>query len=238
MRTRAALLEAHGIDPATVTPYSDAQLETDATSGGYAFLDEQGRVLVLGYDGSWSTSIGEPDEVIRRWLLESRHRNRRLALTDLGVWQQAAVVAVQDGVTVAELRSGLDEEDTDYAEFLAIMLRRSPADPLRTLAASGHLLAGPEPRRYTHPCPLCDRPAVHADRYPRAVCDACHSRTTDSTGRGVSGANVSLSGGFVAHFAGTQEICAEVTATQRCWIDGVPCSIREARFGGVVVEVL
>ena len=54
----------------------------------------------------------------------------------------------------------------------------------------------------------------------------------------MTGANTSFSGGFVAHFAGTQDICAEVTATKRCWVDGRTCRIDEAHMGGVVVEAL
>jgi hypothetical protein len=74
------------------------------------------------------------------------------------------------------------------------------------------------------------------DRYPRAVCPDCHDRTTDSTGRRIAGYNTSISGGFEARYVDTDEVCPEVTRSERCWVDGRECSIGEARFGGVVVE--
>ena len=64
---------------------------------------------------------------------------------------------------MAGMGLGLDAADTDYAEYLRILLARSPAGPVRGLAASDHLLDPPETRLYTHPCPLCAQPALHAD---------------------------------------------------------------------------
>lgn len=90
----------------------------------------------------------------------------------------------------------------------------------------------------THACPLCGRPAPHLDRYPRAVCDDCRDRATDSAGRPVAGHNTSMSGGFEARFVADGGVCDEVTRTGRCLVDGHPCAIGEARFGGVVVEAL
>jgi len=87
---------------------------------------------------------------------------------------------------------------------------------------------------------VCSRPAPHADRYPRSLCDDCTARAADSAGRRVRGFNTSLSGGFEARHLGPDgvvgEICHEVTAGGRCWVDDHECSIGEARFGGVVVE--
>ncbi|MBF9523532.1 hypothetical protein BKG83_04730 [Mycobacteroides chelonae] len=95
-----------------------------------------------------------------------------------------------------------------------------------------------EARRRTHPCPLCQSPTFHMERYPRSVCADCAARATDSTGRTITGYNTSLGGGFQAVFTDTQQECDEVTRSNRCWIDGHPCGINEARFGGVVVEAL
>ncbi|HET7736082.1 MAG TPA: hypothetical protein VFK52_08925 [Nocardioidaceae bacterium] len=220
------------------------ELEVDATNGGYAFEDERGNVVVLGYDGAWAGYALTSDRptvesVVSHWLAQARHRNRHLVRSELGVWQQAAVAAAEDGTTVAALGLPLDEADTDYAESLRIVLGRSPAPPMRALAAQDYLLEHPvEGRRYTHACPLCGSPALHTDRYPRSVCDSCYARTADSQGRLVTGANTAIGGGFVAHFAGTSEVCTEVTATKRCWVDGRACRIDEAHMGGVVVEAL
>ena len=97
------------------------------------------------------------------------------------------------------------------------------------------------PERPTHPCPICGRPVVHQDRYPAAVCADCASRAADREGRRVVGFNEGLGGGFIAFYADSPtgrptEIAGEVVETGRCWIDGIECTIGEARFGGVVVE--
>ena len=99
----------------------------------------------------------------------------------------------------------------------------------------------PEPARPTHPCPICGRPTVHQDRYPASVCADCASRITDRDGRRIVGYNEGLTGGFIVFYAdsptGRQtEIAGEVLETGCCWIDGIECTIGEARFGGVVVQ--
>lgn len=95
----------------------------------------------------------------------------------------------------------------------------------------------------THPCPICGAPVPHEDRYPAAVCVDCRERTCDRDGRRVVGYNESLAGGLIVFYAesptGPQsEVAGEVLESGRCWIDGIACSIAEARFGGVVVERL
>lgn len=84
------------------------ELELDATNGGYAFEDERGNVVILGYDGSWGGYALTPqrptaEAVVAHWLEQARHRNRQLVRSELGVWQQAAVAAVEDSTTVAGL---------------------------------------------------------------------------------------------------------------------------------------
>ena len=93
----------------------------------------------------------------------------------------------------------------------------------------------------THACPICGRPTPHQEHYPRAVCADCQARAADSTGRTIVAYNESMSGGLIVFYAespsGPQsEIAAEVMDSGRCFVDGHPCTIREARFGGVVVE--
>ncbi|KAA1378302.1 hypothetical protein [Aeromicrobium fastidiosum] len=97
------------------------------------------------------------------------------------------------------------------------------------------------PERPTHPCPICGRAVVHQDRYPAAVCPECQQRAADRDGRRIVGYNEGWSGGFIALYAesptGPQtEMAGEVLETGRCWIDGIECTIGEARFGGVVVQ--
>jgi hypothetical protein len=233
-------------DPAAVRPFRHPDFEADPVSGGYAFVDDT-RLYIRCQNGGWSVGLLEqgdaPADRIADLLARNRHADRTLTVDELGPWQRAAGAAVRAGTTVAELppgdRPGLDTEaDRDHADWLWIALDRSPADPLRTLARDDSLMGPPRPDRgpRTHPCPLCDRPAAHMDRYPRSVCHRCHDRTVDSTGRRVIGYNTSLGGGFEARFTADDEPCDEVTRTGRCWVDGHPCSIGEARFGGVVVE--
>jgi hypothetical protein len=93
----------------------------------------------------------------------------------------------------------------------------------------------------THPCPICGQPTAHQDRYPASVCADCQSRAADADGRRVVGFNEGIGGGLIVFYAESPtgpntEIAGDVLETGRCWIDGTPCAMREARFGGVVVE--
>ncbi|MET0450027.1 MAG: hypothetical protein ABW004_16560 [Aeromicrobium sp.] len=106
-----------------------------------------------------------------------------------------------------------------------------------------HDVPDEKPALPTHPCPICGTPTVHQDRYPASVCADCQSRASDRAGRRVVGFNEGMSGGFIVFYAeslsGPQsEIAGEVLETGRCFIDGIECTMGEARFGGVVVERL
>jgi hypothetical protein len=106
-----------------------------------------------------------------------------------------------------------------------------------------HGVAPEEPALPTHPCPICGTPTVHQDRYPASVCADCQARAADSTARRVVAYNEGLFGGLIVFYAesprGPQsEIAGEVLESGRCFIDGIECTIGEARFGGVVVERL
>lgn len=99
------------------------------------------------------------------------------------------------------------------------------------------------PATPTHPCPLCGRPTGHQDRYPRSVCADCFARIADAAGRRIVAFNEGISGGLIVFYAdsptGAQsEIAGDVLESGRCWIDGIECTIGEARFGGVVVQRL
>lgn len=95
--------------------------------------------------------------------------------------------------------------------------------------------------RPMHPCPICSTPTPHEERYPRSVCADCVQRAADSQGRRVVGYNEGISGGLIVFYAespsGPQtEIAGAVLETGRCFIDGIECTMAEARFGGVVVQ--
>lgn len=104
-----------------------------------------------------------------------------------------------------------------------------------------HGVADEPPALPTHPCPICGTPTPHQDRYPASVCGACEQRAADRDGRRIVGYNESFSGGLIVFYVespgGPQsEIAGEVLETGRCWIDGIECTIAEARFGGVVIQ--
>ncbi len=253
-----AWAQASSANPAAVRPLPHAAFDADPTAGGYAFVDDT-RWFYVCHNGTWGTGIlgpaPGPAALLDEQLARNRHTARPLAWAELGAWQRAAITAVHAGTTVSDLtpaeRPGIDSDlDRDHADWIWIALtdaaRRGRTDPVRALAADDALLEPPVPGsragRRTHPCPLCERPARHSARYPRAVCTACQDRAVDSLGRPVVGHNTSLGGGFVARYRladGTApEVCEEVTRTGRCRVDGHECSIGEAHFGGVVVEAL
>lgn len=86
-------------------------------------------------------------------------------------------------------------------------------------------------------CPIDGTPLQANPRYPLQVCRDCAGRVVDADGRALRLGNVSLSGGFAAHHADDGSPCERATADGRVFVDGVPCQAREARFGGVVVQV-
>ncbi|MBB6625863.1 hypothetical protein H5V45_00890 [Nocardioides sp. KIGAM211] len=256
-RERALAWARGQSDDPELRPYPHEELESDEVSGGWAFADGR-RLYVAGRDGSTGVSLlghRDPEDTIAAWLVTRRHANRTLAPDDLGPWQQAAVRAVERGVTVAALDDPriATADDRDHADWIWLSLRRSRVAPLRALAANDRLMGPPQPPgrggRLTHACPLCGRPAPHQERYPRAVCDDCHEATLDAKGRRVRGRNVSMSGGFEARFCeplpgsapgpeGDGGPCPEVTRSGSVWVHGHACRMGEARFGGIVVEAL
>ncbi len=246
-------------DPDSLVPYPHPGLESARHGGGFAYLqtirtddgDLDGYVLVTTEGrGSGLLSGAERtiDRVIDEHLARAEHANRYVADSELSVAHRAAMAAYDAGLTrIDELpgRDALDPETADHAEYLLIALRRYKiAGSARSfLARDDRLMREREAgRRYTQPCPLCARAAVHDPRYPRAVCDHCRGRTTDRAGRRVTGFNVDFSGGMIAYFtddSGAQrEECVEVTRTGRCFIDGRPATMREGRFGGIIIEAV
>ncbi|MEH1819440.1 MAG: hypothetical protein V7L31_10250 [Nostoc sp.] len=84
------------------------------------------------------------------------------------------------------------------------------------------------------PCPICSTPTRYFSRYPRAVCDDCYSKASDDQGRKLSFFNTSMSGGFEGIITETKE----KYESHICYIDGVKCCADEARFGGIVIEMM
>lgn len=83
-------------------------------------------------------------------------------------------------------------------------------------------------------CPICGTQVEPSPRYPRYVCARCAARACSRDGRPLQLGNAGLSGGFVARFADT----GEEHPGHACYIDGVACRADEARFGGIVIQVV
>ena len=86
----------------------------------------------------------------------------------------------------------------------------------------------------SHACPICGIALEPVPRYPRYVCADCAVRAASADGRRLDFSNIDLSGGYAARYADT----GEPYDSHACWIDGIRCHADEARFGGIVVEVL
>jgi hypothetical protein len=85
-------------------------------------------------------------------------------------------------------------------------------------------------------CPVCGREQPPVRRYPDYLCASCVARAVSEDGRPLAFYNVSISGGFVAKFADTDELADEPTITHIAYVDGVRCWADEARMGGIVLR--
>ena len=86
----------------------------------------------------------------------------------------------------------------------------------------------------THQCPICGIALEPVARYPRYVCQDCADRATSIDGRPLEFFNLGLSGGYGARYADNQTSYN----SHDCIIDGQACRADEARFGGIVIELL
>lgn len=83
-------------------------------------------------------------------------------------------------------------------------------------------------------CPVCAAVISPNPRYPSAVCAACALRACDAEGRTLEFFNAGVGGGYLAVFRDG----GETYESHDCFIDGLPCRADEARFGGIVVQVI
>ena len=86
----------------------------------------------------------------------------------------------------------------------------------------------------THQCPICGIALEPVARYPRYVGQDCADRATSIDGRPLEFFNLGLSGGYGARYADNQTSYN----SHDCFIDGQACRADEARFGGIVIELL
>jgi len=79
------------------------------------------------------------------------------------------------------------------------------------------------------------RPDVFNPRYPRAACSQCAAQACNAPEESLDFYNeTSPGGGFRAVACET----GEPHPSRICYICGIPCYADEARFGGIVVQVL
>ena len=75
------------------------------------------------------------------------------------------------------------------------------------------------------------------DRYPKMICQSCCSNTLDSDGNKVTFSNVSISGGFIS----IHELPNSTIVTKEdhnCYVNNILCWAGEARFGGIVIQIV
>jgi len=83
-------------------------------------------------------------------------------------------------------------------------------------------------------CPICSKRLRPVKRYPRYVCKECSKQVCDESGKSVSFSNIDVFGGLIGHYIDTEE----EYKTQYCYIKSTKCKAEEARFGGVVIQIL
>ena len=86
-------------------------------------------------------------------------------------------------------------------------------------------------------CPICEKIIPVVERYPDYVCSTCAGRASTADGRPLKFYNESLSGGFLAFYADTNEPYLKGKMNAPCFIAGIPCIAAEARMGGIVIQV-
>lgn len=103
-----------------------------------------------------------------------------------------------------------------------------------------------EKKQEMHSCPLCAGHLLYfTPRYPKAICSKCSdSEIKDSDNNLVSFHNIDLTGGFISrHIINNHDNDNVVEKAEHiCWINNstkdIKCYADEARFGGIVIQVL
>jgi len=90
----------------------------------------------------------------------------------------------------------------------------------------------------TKPCPICGQTIPVLVRYPDHICRTCADRAASAEGRPLEFYNETVLGGILAFYADTGKPYHPGEVHIPCFVDGVPCVAEEARFGGIVVQVV
>ena len=86
----------------------------------------------------------------------------------------------------------------------------------------------------TQKCPICDSDVFEMQRYPNYVCMACIDTygTITADNKKIEFSHTAPFGGFQSKIEGENSY-GEV---HECYVNGIKCSVHEARFGGIVIE--
>ncbi len=82
-------------------------------------------------------------------------------------------------------------------------------------------------------CPICESEILTSLRYPNYICNNCASKATDVDGKLVQFYNISMLGGFMGQYVDTRE----PYDNNLCYVNGVECEGKEAKFGGTLIEI-
>lgn len=87
------------------------------------------------------------------------------------------------------------------------------------------------PGDQSHRCPICLQGMPKCKRYPAYVCSHCAEQAVDTNGEPLVYEWAGVMGGLTVR--GT-----DGSGIRVCFVEGVPCEVGEARFGGSVMQVL
>jgi len=84
-------------------------------------------------------------------------------------------------------------------------------------------------------CPICGVSVDPSERYPRYVCSSCSQLAETADGNRLRFETTEpLGGGFAAYLVDS----GEVYDSHTCYIKSRECRADEARFGGIIVQVV
>jgi len=83
-------------------------------------------------------------------------------------------------------------------------------------------------------CPICDEEVKTNPRHPRYLCRARVGWATDENAEQVHFFQSSPDGRYAARYVAT----GDDYPSHECCVDGVKCWADEARFGGIIVQVI
>lgn len=83
-------------------------------------------------------------------------------------------------------------------------------------------------------CPICGAAVAANPRYPKYLCTDCVKRASDGNGKRLSFFQSSPDGRYAARYA----VDGEPYASHECFVDKKKCWADEARFGGIVVQLV